>query len=72
MATDGDTPWHVPLLPDFRRCGRSRTARDVMHAVCSFARTKPYAWMWNEKLAEVSGLPLGSVKAGLRDLVRQK
>jgi hypothetical protein len=67
-----DRAWLVPLPADYRRCGLSRTARDVMHAVCSFARTKPYAWMSNEQLAEVSGLPLGSVKAGLRELAREK
>ena len=71
MAPDDDTPWHVPLLPDYRRCSLSRTARDVMVAICARARTKPYAWVSNEDLAEATGLHRDSVKRGLRELVRE-
>ena len=71
MTTVEDIPWHVPILPDYRRCGLSRTARDVMVAVCARARTKPYAWVSNEELAEATGLHPDSVKRGLRELVRE-
>ncbi len=38
MADGCDRPWHVSLLPDYRRCGLSRTAWDVLVALCAPAR----------------------------------
>ncbi len=67
MAAVDEKPGLVPLPADYRRCGLSCAARDVMHAVCARARTKPYAWVSNEDLAEFTGLHADSVKRGLRE-----
>jgi hypothetical protein len=60
--------WHVPIRPDFRRCGLSRVAQDVMVGLSAKARRKCYCWAGNEDITLLTGLHPDSVKRGLREL----
>ncbi len=55
--------WHAPMSPGFhRRCGLSIAAHDVLIAICSAARRKPYCWIGNAEIAEQTGLHPDEVK----------
>ena len=62
-------PWHVPVPVGFaRRCGLSPAAREVLFAIAGAARTRPYCWIGNGAIAELTGFPLDRVKKALREL----